>query len=363
MNAGFNFTNQGRSAVPWAAVAWPRRLLRPGQHSAISLPVGQHHPRAGGFTLIELLVVIAIIAILAAILLPVLAQARVRAQRAQCMNNIKQLAGGIFTFDGDHNDTFPPGGWDTSDDKWEISWDTLCYPYLGGGSATPDSMDAGVYADNPEDAASLGVAPNLKIMACPFDTFTKVSWMTTPSGGQLQFGVKDYEMVSSGEGQAYQGSLVQRPTSEGLPSIYTAGFLGVGIYWQDSSAPPDPYWNAPGFPDNVVRHPSGTIMLAEDACNQNAEGNTWPCCVCGPVTSGGNAWGCLYQMDTGAPQAASALTGGALSEGIQFYQAQQYRFNYAFHDGHVEILRYQQTLGPSKFQSIPNGMWNILTAD
>jgi prepilin-type N-terminal cleavage/methylation domain-containing protein len=44
-----------------------------------------------GFTLIELLVVIAIIAILAAILFPVFAQAREKARQTQCLNNTKQI--------------------------------------------------------------------------------------------------------------------------------------------------------------------------------------------------------------------------------------------------------------------------------
>ena len=57
-----------------------------------------------GFTLIELLVVIAIIAILAAILLPVLSSARERAMRVQCVSNLRQVAVGMIIYAGDSND-------------------------------------------------------------------------------------------------------------------------------------------------------------------------------------------------------------------------------------------------------------------
>jgi prepilin-type N-terminal cleavage/methylation domain-containing protein/prepilin-type processing-associated H-X9-DG protein len=60
-----------------------------------------------GFTLIELLVVIAIIAILAAILFPVFAQARAKARQTTCLSNSKQMALGIMMYVQDYDETFP----------------------------------------------------------------------------------------------------------------------------------------------------------------------------------------------------------------------------------------------------------------
>jgi prepilin-type N-terminal cleavage/methylation domain-containing protein len=75
---------------------------------------------APAFTLIELLVVIAIIAILAALLLPALASAKQRGQRAVCLSNLRQAGLAVQIYLTDHDDRFPdqrglksslPGGW------------------------------------------------------------------------------------------------------------------------------------------------------------------------------------------------------------------------------------------------------------
>lgn len=65
------------------------------------------YQRRSGFTLIELLVVIAIIAILAAILFPVFAQAREKARQSACLSNMRQVGLGCRMYTQDYDETFP----------------------------------------------------------------------------------------------------------------------------------------------------------------------------------------------------------------------------------------------------------------
>ncbi|MGD9495211.1 MAG: prepilin-type N-terminal cleavage/methylation domain-containing protein [Armatimonadota bacterium] len=64
--------------------------------------------RRNGFTLIELLVVVGIIAVLAAILFPVFAQAREKARQASCLSNLRQLGAGAVMYAQDYDELYLP---------------------------------------------------------------------------------------------------------------------------------------------------------------------------------------------------------------------------------------------------------------
>jgi prepilin-type N-terminal cleavage/methylation domain-containing protein/prepilin-type processing-associated H-X9-DG protein len=93
-----------------------------------------------GFTLIELLVVIAIIAILAAILFPVFARARAKAQQNNCLSNVKQIQLGLIMYASDNNQRYPiASGTGTPD------WANAVYPYIKNSQIYLCPTDATTY--------------------------------------------------------------------------------------------------------------------------------------------------------------------------------------------------------------------------
>jgi prepilin-type N-terminal cleavage/methylation domain-containing protein len=96
-------------------------------------------PRQSGFTLIELLVVIAIIAILAAILFPVFARAREKANQTSCLSNLKQLDLGVLMYAQDYDQRLPTHRADHAVNflypdgvqmQYRGPWYVTIYPYI-----------------------------------------------------------------------------------------------------------------------------------------------------------------------------------------------------------------------------------------
>jgi len=100
------------------------------------------------FTLIELLVVIAIIAILAAILFPVFAQARDKARQASCLANEKQMGNALMMYTQDYDEVLPMGGRALSTGETGVPqrWHAWLQPYIKNGANTAGTRGvAGVF--------------------------------------------------------------------------------------------------------------------------------------------------------------------------------------------------------------------------
>jgi len=114
--------------------------------------------KRNAFTLIELLVVIAIIAILAAILFPVFAQAREKARQSSCLSNMKQLGTAVMMYAQDHDETYPQAYWyknNAGDLNGYVQWSGMIRPYVKSEQVyvCPSDAGRGLVPTNPPDPA------------------------------------------------------------------------------------------------------------------------------------------------------------------------------------------------------------------
>ena len=142
----------------------------------------------GGFTLIELLVVIAIIAILAAMLLPALSQARERARETYCVNNMRELGLALALYMDDHGGRPPANGPDPNRDVWSSQY--ILGLYIPKDKITSTENLGGGILSCPS-AQGAGLAKNQKAMRA----YTMNGWA---SGGGNPFIDKNLQFNPSG---------------------------------------------------------------------------------------------------------------------------------------------------------------------
>lgn len=188
-----------------------------------------------GFTLIELLVVIAIIAILAAILFPVFAQAREKARGITCVSNQKQILLAIMQYTQDYDESYPLG------EQYPLHWD---------GNINTDDEAVGI--ENETDpyikaGAPWGPERASSVWKCPSDPYKRDDGDGAPSigtGYDISYGFTNYNPANPLTQFGVFGYVQTTPAGGTIPSQTLSGVGSPGstvIMWE--------WWN----PNNYSR--------------------------------------------------------------------------------------------------------------
>jgi len=269
--------------------------------------------RRNAFTLIELLVVIAIIAILAAILFPVFAQAREKARQISCASNEKQLGLATLQYIQDYDETFPEGNTLWGNGPWgayRANWAGEIVPYIKstGVFACPDDSGAGQLTKGVEwQGLAMSYAPN----------GLHLVWAPTP--GRQCLGV----MCMAGIDPPQALARVVEPSSVVMyaevfnSDLTKAGMGGNHASWWQNVITGVPWWFGLGVPNQC------------DVANQGA----------------GQGDGVCRAYPNGINGAVSAHHNGMS--------------NFTFTDGHVKAMNPTATVpcGPTGAGCVASGNW------
>jgi prepilin-type N-terminal cleavage/methylation domain-containing protein/prepilin-type processing-associated H-X9-DG protein len=239
--------------------------------------------RRGGFTLIELLVVIAIIAVLIALLLPAVQSAREAARRAQCINNLKQIALAMHNYH-DAVGTFPSGS--IADPGWGgtwWNWPAFILPQMEQrnifnainfslsnitASPTPNTPA-------PNDPNSTVWLTVVKSYLCPTDpavssgVLPNLSWVCT----------QNYPQLVTGAVTSYVGNWGDMKT----------GNLTFDFYSSESPPGTGPNWGCGGLFDGMFGDCSnGKAIGLQDVTDGSS--NTFLVGECSPNMNGSLSW-------------------------------------------------------------------------
>jgi len=219
-------------------------------HSAPSPRRALATRRRPAFTLIELLVVIAIIAILAAILFPVFAQAREKARQASCLSNLKQVGLAMLQYGQDYDETlFPwvntgavgPVFWDTYQDfsSWPPKVDPtkgLLQPYMKNTQVQDCVSAAGVVPFEPLQMPAVWSAYGTNMLLYPVDNstgqYSGLPFSALSAEADTVFLADAAQFKYSTPGQLERTNILRKPSDQ-FPGTHGLHNGVANVSWMD----------------------------------------------------------------------------------------------------------------------------------